>query len=442
MKLGVLIATFNRPKYLRKCLESIKRAVMPEGTEILIVDDASTDEETKQLIHESGNLLMVKKKNGSIKESLLWGCDFLFDTMKCDEVMNLDGDGIISRNGITEILKLRSSYPDRIATGFHCTTTNRNGTKRHIIIREHDDCYERMSVGGINLCFDRFCYLKYLKPALEKSLQHGGNFDHMTSIECFNAGKPIISVKRSVVQHIGIEESAMNHLRGGEPPDVADTFSDKISLPDVTLIAVDDNVGRIIKAANISCRDIEFGQVKLLSCEKSDDPRVIPIRRLGSKAEYSKFMLKEITDYITTPYFITIQHDGYIVNGHQWNDQWKNFDYIGSPWWWYKDGMNVGNGAMSFRSKRLHEILQSDQSIIPANDELIKEYQEDHNICRIYRKYLEKQYNIKFAPLDVAFRFAIEAWGVPPDQRKYSGQFGFHGSNVNFKESGLSVEMF
>jgi hypothetical protein len=43
---------------------------------------------------------------------------------------------------------------------------------------------------------------------------------------------------------------------------------------------------------------------------------------------------------------------------------------------------------------------------------------------------LENNHGIKFAPTDVADRFAIEAYNVPAPDNAYSGQFGFHGYHV------------
>ena len=70
-----------------------------------------------------------------------------------------------------------------------------------------------------------------------------------------------------------------------------------------------------------------------------------------------------------------------------------------------------------------------------ANDKkIIETYPEDEKICRFYRRYLEKEYNIKFAPDEVANRFSIEAYGRVSlkGANRYSGQFGFHGFNIDY----------
>jgi hypothetical protein len=120
---------------------------------------------------------------------------------------------------------------------------------------------------------------------------------------------------------------------------------------------------------------------------------------------------------------LKFEPDGYVQNWKAWDKDWLNYDLIGAPWLWYSDNQ-VGNG-ISLRSKRLYDILANDEKIIPTNDHIIKEHEEDHNICRIYRPYLEKEYGIKFAPVEAAKKFSIEAFGRP--DKNYTGQFCFHG---------------
>jgi glycosyltransferase involved in cell wall biosynthesis len=104
MNLGLLITTFNRPEYLRECLESLKRADI-EGTEIIVVDDCSTDLETKKLLNECGYNVIFKAKNSGICDSLIIGFDYLV-SKGCDTLMNLDGDAQVRNDFIERILEL------------------------------------------------------------------------------------------------------------------------------------------------------------------------------------------------------------------------------------------------------------------------------------------------------------------------------------------------
>ncbi len=441
MRISLIITTFNRPLYLSQCLDSLRRADLSKIESIMIVDDCSTDHETINLIDafkkEFDNVIVYPKlENKSIKDSLLIGFDYFFER-GFSICINLDGDALIRNDAVDKIMAVKNKYPDMIVTGFCCDTLNRDGSIRHEHLYKEEGIVFRRSVGGINMCINREQYHKWVKPSLIKSIQQRLNWDHQTCIKSMEESIPVACVNPSVVQHIGLS-SSMGHDAGGEPADTADTFK-LLSLPDVTLISIDDNVNAIIKAADISCRDIEFASVKLLSCMPSSDSRVIQIEKLGSKEAYSRFIFDKVVDYIDTPYFIVIQADGYILNAAAFNKDWYNYSYIGAPWFWYEDEYKVGNGGVSWRKRSLHKILRGDENITLCNDHIINDYAEDHNICRIHRSYLEEKHGVKFALVEVAEKFSIEAYGEPVEKAVYNGQFGFHGRNVIFQAKDLHL---
>lgn len=431
---GLLITCYNRVDYLRQCLESVGKSDLSKIDEVLVIDDASSEPEVRKIVLEfiedkSNWTFVVENQNKGIKNSLQVGYNLLFK--KCDLVINLDPDAVVANIWVDKVLEAKEKYPAMMVSGFHCNTLNRDGSVRHKVLYTEKGYSFRKTIGGISLCIDKLQYYKWVKPALEVS----GNWDERACLNSAEESIPICVTVPSVIDHRG-PISAMGHHLGGEPEDRADDFK-QWYLDDVSLIAADDNPEGIIKAASISCKDIEFASVKLLSSGESFDPRIVKIQKFGSKRAYSEFFLKKLFDYIDTPYFITIQADGWILRGDTFNPEWRNFEYIGSPWLWYTDNMQVGNGAASWRSRRLHKILKEDPHIIPTNDHLITECQEDHNIGRIYRNYLEQQYDVKFAPLEVAKKFGIEAWNTTAEERKYKDQFCFHGTNVDFSESTL-----
>lgn len=402
MKLGILITTYNRPAYLRECLDSLKRADL-SGCVVNIIDDASTDAETIRLITSSGYGYMHNAQNKGIKNSLLQGCDILFNN-GFDIVMNLDGDAIVRNDFVQRILEIHAQFPNDIVTGFNCLTKNRDGSERHKVIETGNRYNVKRSVGGINMCFNKEVYEKHIRPSLLKP----GNWDHNA---CISSGRAVCVVP-SVVQHIGVV-SSMGHT-SVEKPDTADDFKG-LSLPDVTLICVDDNLSRSTIAVSKCTQDILFGDVQIIT----------PNPPLGSKRAYSEFIMHEVYKYCSTSHMLIVQHDGYVKNWKAWNKDWLQYDYIGAPWPFHKDRFNVGNGGFSLRSRKLMELCGTLQL---QNDRWITEFNEDHNICRIHRPYLESK-GIKFAPLNVAAEFSIEGWG---GDNRYKGQFGFHGSNVKF----------
>lgn len=442
MNIGLLITTYNRPEYLKKCFESLLRADLSKINHIMIVDDGSMDPgvitEINKFKFTNTIPLTTSLKNETrfIRDSLLYGYERLFST-KNDIVINLDADAIVRNDFVDRLLAVKEKYPKLIVSGFNCNTLNADGSIRHKKLWDEEGIVIRPSVGGINMMIDREQYLKYVKPALIKTM-YGGNWDAEACINSMVDSLPIAVTVPSVVQHIGIN-SAMGHH---ENPDVASDFK-MLSLPNVTLIQTGCvDLENLIKAADICCEDIEFGAVKILTSIDHSDKRIIKIPHINNMLEYSQFIFKKLNAYVDTEFALTFHPDGFIVNPSAWRNEWLNYDYIGSPWEWYNDDYKVGNGALSLRSKKLLNAIANDRVMILTNDQHIKNYAEDHNICRIYREYLEANHDIKFAPLEEARKFGIEAYGVMPPANKYKGQFGFHSVWVDFNDADLKYKPY
>ncbi len=403
MKTALLLCTFNRAEYLKRTLTSLSKADLT-NVDVLVVDDNSTDRETRQLIFDAPYEKLISPINGSIKHSLLIGFNLLF-SRGYFAVINLDSDTLVRPDFVHRLLLLHGRFPDRIITGFNCRTKNRNGTERHVITDEGEGYNVKQSVGGVNMLVTRGMYDKYVRPALVKTLTENGNWDYHATKDT----PGVICAVPSVIQHIGLE-SSMGHTNS-EPADVADDFK-LLSLPDVTLLGVDGaNSDRLHKAITHCTKDIDFGVVVCLT----DIP-------LKSKEEYSEWIFRHTHEHVQTSHVLICQHDGYVMNASSWNKEWLQYDYIGAPWW-YRDGMDVGNGGFSLRSRRLMEAVSKMQ---PKTT-----HPEDHVICRVLRPELERM-GFKFAPGEVAERFSVEGYNQPG--AKYTDQFGFHGNIIHKKE--------
>jgi hypothetical protein len=191
----------------------------------------------------------------------------------------------------------------------------------------------------------------------------------------------------------------------------------RLRLPDVTLVGIDNRPGRLTDPLEQCTKAIEFGCVRLVTD--------VPIR---TDKDYSRWVCTELYKHVPTSHLLIFQWDGYVKNAKAWTDEWLQYDYIGAPWW-HTDGMNVGNGGFSLRSRRLMEIVATDPAIADYHP-------EDVQICRHYRPYLEREHGIRFAPEDVARRFSIEGYKQP--NRTHTTEFGFHGKRVKFAKSGAS----
>ncbi len=190
-----------------------------------------------------------------------------------------------------------------------------------------------------------------------------------------------------------------------------------IELPRITIIAIDCYNYGLATAALQKCNEqVKAARTVLLT----DIPleiygiEVVKIPPISSKEQYSEFCIKELYKYFDTDFVLVVQHDGYILSGDAWDDEFYNYDYIGAPWL-YVDGKNVGNGGFSLRSKKLQEALGKDD-FIKASDP------EDQAIGRLYRDYLIKGYDIKFPSEKLADKFSFEL--REPSQKT----FGFHGN--------------
>lgn len=396
-KTALIITTYNRPELLKQCLDSLRQADLSKLNLIIFRDDNSTDAQVFDLIGKFiynapvDCELIRSKVNSGIKHSLSCAYDHAFTS--CDLAINLDPDAIVKSDFVNTLLKLKQQHPQNIISGFNCNHP------QNPVISSHDTYVLRKHGNGINMLIDEQQYEDIIKPALQSS----GNWDYNSTNKL-----PFVISKPSCIQHIGVNQSTMGHSGG----DVACDFK-LLSLPQVCLFGIDAHDPEGIKrAADICTRDVDFGAVK-----------VITERLFSGREAYSKFCVSDMYKHLPAgdySHVLIIHPDGYIQQPTAWDNDWLQYDYIGATWW-YKDGMNVGNGGFSLRSKRLLELLSkldiSEQNVHP----------EDDWICRQIRPWLEKEHGIKFAPEDVANKFSIEAYAVPPPYNAYSGQFGHHG---------------
>jgi Protein of unknown function (DUF5672) len=194
--------------------------------------------------------------------------------------------------------------------------------------------------------------------------------------------------------------------------------SERPVLGDVTLVAVTSvAMSATIDAIRASIGQAEFGQILLLSNERPADLDDVitwrPIKRLASRADYSRFMLRDLAGHIQTSHALCIQWDGYVLNGRAWQSAFLDYDYIGAPWPHFCDHLNVGNGGFSLRSRRLLAACTA----LPLDGK----DPEDIVISRLCRRQLEAQ-GIRFAPESLARQFSYERM-VPTGE-----EFGFHGA--------------
>lgn len=158
---------------------------------------------------------------------------------------------------------------------------------------------------------------------------------------------------------------------------------------------------------------------------------VINTNDINSLKDYNQFNLKHLNTHVDTDFVMIVEHDGFILNPEAWSDDFLKYDYIGAPL--LVDGeLVVGNGGFSIRSKKLLQLLQTDDFIQLGNSaEHRYAENEDWVISVVKRSYLEGK-GICFAPVELAHRFSFEKNKEYGD--KWNNQFGFHG----FKRTDIS----
>ena len=122
MKIGLIIPTYNSEKTLRRCLDSIKKNDFQKDIvfEIIVVDDASTDETIKIIeeYHEKGlidkKILLQKNKGVSCARNI--GINSCFDI---DYLSFLDSDDYLEIEFFNNIINNKNLESDAMILGAH-----------------------------------------------------------------------------------------------------------------------------------------------------------------------------------------------------------------------------------------------------------------------------------------------------------------------------------
>lgn len=196
---GVVIPVFNRPDYVKRCLNTLENSNL-NNLAIVLVDDNSLNE-TKDLVqsfsHPNVVYKIFKPANKGMHDSFVKGFDYLinnYDTIKY--LITLDSDTIHKPNWFQEMLHIYNKYSkehDIIVTGF-------NTVPSHKILKTNDDHYIKQSCGGVSMMFNKKMYNEFIKNSFLRT-RNGWDWDVMKHCETKNI--PIICTKPSVIQHIG-----------------------------------------------------------------------------------------------------------------------------------------------------------------------------------------------------------------------------------------------
>lgn len=196
-------------------------------------------------------------------------------------------------------------------------------------------------------------------------------------------------------------------------------MSSHLELPDVTLVSIETRQHELMRLAiEDSVSKTKFGDVLTLTDKPElyeDISRVVEVPDWPDKLGWSRCLWQEVTPHLRTSHWLSIQWDSWVFDPTMWRDDYLQYDYVGSPWW-YKDFRNVGNGGFSLRSTRLHRYLRKHRDRFPCVTSI-----DDDLLCRKYRPELEKA-GFVWAPQKIARDFSFEMM-IPEPLKTY----GFHG---------------
>lgn len=203
----------------------------------------------------------------------------------------------------------------------------------------------------------------------------------------------------------------------------------KLDLKDTTLICVDcRDISRTVKVMERCEELVDFGAIKLLTTLETNYKHKVNCPHISSHVMYSIFMLKDIHKYVDTKYMLVVQSDGFIINPESWDNNWKQYDYIGAL---FNQWDLVGNGGFSFRSKSLMEFVSTlfpKWDITKEGADLIQSKMSSYEdgAISLNNKELIETNGFKIAPPEVGGRFA--SGGNKTEAYFYERSFGFHGS--------------
>lgn len=207
----------------------------------------------------------------------------------------------------------------------------------------------------------------------------------------------------------------------------------KLQLPSVTLLATDClDANRMISVLELCKRKIDFGAVRLLTHIPVKYEHKVKIQPLNSLISYSIFMLTKVYKFIDTPYFLTVQRDGWILNPSSWNDEWLKNDYTAPLYIQYN---KCGSGGFSLRkTKMMEEIATTEMPEWDGSDKHAHEIQKtldyyEDGICSLTERFDK----YKIATLEQAADFGQAGNRDPKYFREFP--FGFHRTfqDIDFK---------
>lgn len=199
--IGIIITCFNRPDLLSRTLESLKQSDLT-NTMICLVDDASNDPSTKQLIKDFQVdylpiIKIYKPVNSGVWDSLKKGINCLLAN-KCDMIMILDADTLVKPDFVSKMSNLHHMFDNECE--YHITAGfNKGDDAMHLLVDHSSEGFnEKINTGGVSMMFNEHTFRNIIEPSLIDRL-----WDITTGKIAKEKGCRYFVTIPSVVQHIG-----------------------------------------------------------------------------------------------------------------------------------------------------------------------------------------------------------------------------------------------
>ncbi|WP_249436052.1 bifunctional glycosyltransferase family 2 protein/class I SAM-dependent methyltransferase [Paenibacillus sp. Marseille-Q4541] len=118
MKTSIIILTHNKIEYTIQCIESIRLYTEPGSYEIIVVDNASTDE-TKNWLKQQEDLICIMNSENT---GFPAGCNQGIQIATGTEVLLLNNDTVVTRNWLENLKE--ALYSDSTIGAVSCVTNN------------------------------------------------------------------------------------------------------------------------------------------------------------------------------------------------------------------------------------------------------------------------------------------------------------------------------
>lgn len=221
-EVGLVVATYNRPAYLRRTLEHLAHSDLA-NTIVVIVDDASGSAETRQIVRDLSlgqtpivKIFRTRRRGYAVHEALQDGWDLLANQYGCRLLANVDPDTIMKPDWLQRLVSVfrreRASRGPLVLTAFN--------SRQHPTLSEADDVCVKSSIGGLNMLFDADLYRDVVRPSLQYEPMSEVGWDWYVVAAMRARGYPFLCLRPSLVQHIG----EVGRFSRPDSHDVADDY--------------------------------------------------------------------------------------------------------------------------------------------------------------------------------------------------------------------------